>query len=579
MTHHAQISLDSSPSRRFVAAVAAVLFAIVWTHGLAAVLRPLSATDADPAALALTLAALATTAIGCALLPRRGSVLAAAAASMAGALAIAAFTGEAFTATLALPVVTTLATAGARWLGERLPQQLDVVVSRRRALAVAWAVLALLAVVQTGRLATSMTDRDIGFFLTTEHPFWYGHECIGAYLHGAELAGRGEENLYDASHFPALDATAEPITRLEHVTLEDPYQYPPQFLVLPQLALAFTHDVSILRVFWFALQVTLFVVVAAWLALFVRGRAGQAALWALPAVFVSFPALHNFYFGQFHLPAVALAIGAMLAFARRWNVAGGAMLAFAILSKIFPLALLALLAGEKRFRACAWTLAFVAAFSVLALATLGPQPFVAFIEYQMPRLADGSAFAFEDAWPELADLVVLDNQGVYGLALKLGVGKGVASVAGRLFGALTLLLALVVGLIGRRRSRRTMAASWLGLLGLASLASPGAWGDYVPVTAVWLLTLFASTLASGSLPARTALLTAFAFEALVLGTMPLGNWMPLGLMTPLSAAGVAIMLALFGWTIAARFERPALLRSARVPRLAYLQEDGRGDSA
>jgi hypothetical protein len=32
-----------------------------------------------------------------------------------------------------------------------------------------------------------MTDRSIGFFLTTENPFWYGHECIGANLHGAKL--------------------------------------------------------------------------------------------------------------------------------------------------------------------------------------------------------------------------------------------------------------------------------------------------------------------------------------------------------------------------------------------------------
>jgi hypothetical protein len=466
---------------------------------------------------------------------------------------MAAFTAEALVAAAAVPIVATATTAAAPWLGSRLPRQVDRALLRHRALAIAWALLALVAVAQTGRLATSMTDREIGFLLTTTNPFWYGHECIGAYLHGAELAERGEENIYHASHYPALDAEARPETILRDVTLEDPYQYPPQFLLLPQLALALSHDVSTLRVVWFAIQVTIFVAVAVWLAVFVGGTAGRVALWVLPAVLVSFPALHNFYFGQFHLPAVALAVAGMLAFSRRCFAAGGALLAVAIVSKIFPVVLLAMFAGERRFKACAWTGGFLLLLTLVSLATLGPQPFVSFLDYQLPRLADGAAFAFEEAWPELTELVVLDNQGLFGLFRKLGASPAVASVAGRLFGAGILALGFLVGWRGSLRSRWSEGVSWLALLGLASMSSPGAWGDYVPVTAVWLGSIVAAPLAARGLGGCLALVAVFAFEGLLLGTMPIGDWMPVGLMTPVSAAGVVVMLVLFGWGVVSRF--------------------------
>jgi hypothetical protein len=55
-------------------------------------------------------------------------------------------------------------------------------------------------------------------------------------------------------HFLGLDPDAQPNSKLEGVALEDPYQYPPQFLLLPRLALVLTDDVATIRVVWFALQ-------------------------------------------------------------------------------------------------------------------------------------------------------------------------------------------------------------------------------------------------------------------------------------------------------------------------------------
>src|SRR5690606_12560731 len=110
------------------------------------------------------------------------------------------------------------------------------------------------------------------------------HECLPAYLHGAELALGGEPNLYDAAHWPGLDPTAAPVTKLSGMTVEDPFQYPPQFLLAPAAALALTDDVGVIRVTWFAAQFFLFVGAFAALALWIGGATGRLALWLLPAV-------------------------------------------------------------------------------------------------------------------------------------------------------------------------------------------------------------------------------------------------------------------------------------------------------
>jgi hypothetical protein len=537
--------------RRLVAGAAAALAAIVWTHGFAALLRHLGPADAPLAAIGLSLAAVAVALAGTLALPSRRAELIAACSGLLAAAALDRLSPGSGVAALALVPVGPLVTLGGRWLGRRLPGHVDEVVTRRRTLALAWALLALVSIVQTGRLATAMTDREIGLFLTTGNPFWHGHECIGAYLYGAELSLRGEENVYHASHYLGLDPHAAPDSALEGVAFEDPYQYPPQFLLLPRLALSLTHDVPTLRVTWYALQTTLFALVATLLALWIGGRPGRVALWTLPLVMVSFPALHNFQFGQFHLPAIALAVAAMLAFARHRRATGGALLAVAILAKMFPAVLLALLLGQCRLRELAWTAAFGALITLVALAVLGPAPFVAFFDYHLPRLGDASAFAFGEAWPELAELVVIDNQGVFGLALKLGVEKTSAGTASRLFGIVVFVVAAVVGLRRDAGSRLLRASSWLALLGLGSLASPGAWGDYVPVVAVWLLSLLAVPL-TATRGRALAFGLAAVFQFFVLGTMPLGSWAPIGPMLVVSAAGALILLALFGGTLAVR---------------------------
>lgn len=262
---------------------------------------------------------------------------------------------------------------------------------------------------------------------------------------------------------------------------------------------------------------------------------------------------YTFQYGQFHLAAVGLAVAAMLAFAGGRRRVGGLLLAVAILAKLFPAVLLVALAGQRRFRDVAWTLGWGAAITALALAVLGPAPFVAFVDGHLPRLADGSAFAFDAAWPELAELVVVDNQGVFGLARKLGAGKPAAATASRLFTLALLAAAAWAGRRFRHASRWGSGALWLALLGAASLASPGAWGDYVPATAVWLLALVAAR-AAGRPRLAAALAATALFQVFLLGTMPIGDWGPTAVLWPLSTVGALLLLALFAAVIGGRPE-------------------------
>ena len=66
---------------------------------------------------------------------------------------------------------------------------------------------------------------------------------------------------------------------------------------------------------------------------------------------------------------------------------------------------------------------------------------------------------------------------------------------------MVLIFAAFVTLRRRAAPRIWWATTWLALLGLASLASPGAWGDYIPVTAVWLLSLLVETITTSRVAA------------------------------------------------------------------------------
>ena len=195
----------------------------------------------------------------------------------------------------------------------------------------------------------------------------------------------------------------------------------------------------------------------------------------------------------------------------------GALLGFAIVTKIFPGLLGVVWLVRKRWRAVAWTVAFSALFTLGSYAVVGPDPFTAFFEYQLPRIASGEAFSFATK----EDLVVAANFGIWGLPHKL-VRLGVIDAAQPLANQLTwayglFLLPLVAWAARRERPAGDELSLWLAILVLASLRSPVAPNVYSAAPAIWLITLRAKRWST----------TPLAVVAVVLAVIALGGLPPL----------------------------------------------------
>jgi hypothetical protein len=349
--------------------------------------------------------------------------------------------------------VAVLLAAGAAWLVWRwVPSEVVGARRRRPVVVVLWALGALLALVQVGRLSAFMTDPERIWGSVVPDPVAADHACLSAYVVAADLSRRGTTNLYDERYYPAFAGDAARLIAPADIRglkkwLDDPYEYPPPFLIFPRAALAVTDDFLAIRTGWFVLQALGLVVVGAWLARWIGGRDGELAFLLLPVVLGSLPTMLGLQFGQFHVATLLLSVAAMICFEERRPAVGGALLAVATVSKLFPAFLLVHLLARRRWREVAWTLGACVVFSLLGLAVLGWTPFQAFLQYQLPRIHTGEAFAFY----EHEELVVSRNLGIPGLVTKLhwfgvpGMTHGLGATLGWLFTFLLFALAWAAG--------------------------------------------------------------------------------------------------------------------------------------
>ena len=97
----------------------------------------------------------------------------------------------------------------------------------------------------------------------------------------------------------------------------------------------------------------------------------------------------------------------------------------------------------------------------------------------------------------------------------------------------------------RIATRAELAVLWLGLLGMASMASAGAWADYVPLTCVWLLAAMAS-LVKGDRVWEIGWVACAVLQVTLIGTLPLGDVSTAGWMLPISLVSAVAMLVAFG---------------------------------
>ena len=305
----------------------------------------------------------------------------------------------------------------------------------------------------------------------------------------------------------------------------DPYEYPPPFLLIPRAALAFTNDFRVIRTTWFILQALTIGAMSLAIARWIGGREGLVVGLFLPALWSSTPFLLNLQLGQLFLLSFALAMTGMAAFESRRDALGGALLGAAIVMKVVPGVLLIYLLARGRVRSVLAVGAWVVVYALLGLAAFGPAPYVAFFQYQLPRLASGEAFAFFLGRPDM----LAGNFGVYALPLKLR-GLGVPGMTLGISSALTWgysLLLLLVTVLAARRSAGTRidhAQRWLAVLNLAALRSPLAPYLYVTSGSIWLLTLLAPSVRRNAIAGLLAAWLYISVAVFAINREPLLLW-------------------------------------------------------
>ena len=348
------------------------------------------------------------------------------------------------------------------------------------------------ALVQLCRLAVFMAAPQASGFSSVPGSDWETrHSCLTAYHVAAEAAGAGQD-VYDPALYNRPDDDPSKVRKARRIGLfnVDVYEYPPPFLLLPRALHLAAPDFLRLRPLWFGLGGAF--ALAAFLAVARRlGPAvGTRALLLSPLVWAALPTLSTLQKGNVQLPVIAAGLLAMLLFERRRWAAGGALLAFITVSKLFPGLLAVYLLARREWRALGWTVGWSAAFALLALLDLGWAPYQAFLHH-LPGLLGGEAFP---AFRNPAATAI--NFSIPGLAFKLklfgvpGMGFG----ASKLLGWIYTLVALAATVQAARRSWRgdETPLVWLAILILATLRSPFLPQAYAAFPPLWLLILLAA---------------------------------------------------------------------------------------
>lgn len=520
-----------------------LLAAPIAAHGLG---RVAAAWTGEPyPALAVTAAALGPalcSGVLALLLGRPLALIGWAAAGLAGAAMLASTE-----APLVTVVVTAIAGAtaaiGLPWAAARAP------VPRGRT-AILWGLLAALTVVQVARMSTFLGDPQQRWGALAPVDFAERHSCLTSYIQGAELARRGDANIYD-DRYGTVDGVAAPelppVIDPGPLTI-DTYEYPPSFLILPRLMLVISSDFLAIRALWFALNVAAFAACAIALGRWLGGDARRRAALLSLAVALTPAVLLTLYFGNFQLAAMGLSALAMLWISRGQTRRGAALLAFTASAKIFPGVLVLYLLAARRFVAVAWVALFSALYALLAVVLFGTRPFVDFFQYHLPRLSSGATFGFlGDANP------VATNLGVFGLPFKMRVFGWSGSLADAwalgsklswVYTLMVLAIAVLAGLRARTsttpRERAIEAGTWFGLLALAALRSPFA-PPAVLIPVFWGLSLRAATAQSR----RTVIIIVALWIALhLMMPDPTPGAMMIGLVTQALVYAISIGLAL-----------------------------------
>jgi alpha-1,2-mannosyltransferase len=327
----------------------------------------------------------------------------------------------------------------------------------------------------------------IGWSVTPWNAFVTRHACTTAYWQAATEVERNPDVYAPANYSTGrVGPDGREIPRAIGPYNIDPYEYPPTFLLLPRGLTAVAPGFPQFRLLWGLINLAVVLAAVALVARRIDRENGTRSLWLAPLALVPLTVFHVFQSGNAQLFFVALAMLGMLAFERGRHAVGGALLAYAIVGKLFPGLLIVYLAVRRDWRALAWTTAWALGLTLVTIADIGWAPFTAFLDH-MPKLLSGEAFPMlrMQGPPDV-------SQSVPGLVLKLPRFGGpvlpfaALKIAGWIFSV--VIVWATVRLALRPVSPRLAPLAWLVVLGLATLRSPFLPG-YGAFQGVWVATL------------------------------------------------------------------------------------------
>jgi alpha-1,2-mannosyltransferase len=316
------------------------------------------------------------------------------------------------------------------------------------------------------------------------------HSCVSSYWVACDHIRTAPDIYAEAIYsVPQADPKAPRVPRPIGPLGIDQYEYPPPFLALPRLIAAVSGDFWGFRRIWFALNLAVIVAGLVVVAARFDSALGTFARWLTPFGLLAPAMVITLVMGNVQLAIIAAAMLAMVLFERGRHTAGGALLAYACVSKLYPGLLLVYLLLRRDWRAVAWTAVFSIAIVAVTIADFGVSPYVAFLTH-LPKLLGGEAFpAFRNP------SAIAVNESIPGLAFKLqlfGVphmGFAASKTLGWIYTAVALALVARLALRPVAAGREPIA--WIVILILATMRSPFL-PTYAPFPSLWLATLLAA---------------------------------------------------------------------------------------
>lgn len=376
-----------------------------------------------------------------------------------------------------------------------VPRALPASDGRGKLLLIAFVLLGVTASLRTIGTASFMLDAtDTRYAVEGDEHFGTTHNCFTCLTVGVHLARNGTPNIYDSKYYRnAAAADRTPIhAEIGKTFSVDGLPYPPPSLLITQVLAAKAQDFFEHRTYWFALCLLVLVTALGCSAAWAGGFRNNRSLLLFPGLLLSSSLVMTLQIGNIQVLVIGFSILGMLALTRKWYGLGGLLLGYAILTKIWPAALLAYLLFGRRWRAVGATLTAMVLLCLASLAAFGAQPFESFLSHQLPLIVSGEAFSFMRTSPH----AMLANISVFAWPPKLhalGFGVEHSLLPGTLKWSYTGFLALVVLVVGLRHAKDearyplTSVRVWLAILTLAELRSPFLPASYGLLPAMWLL--------------------------------------------------------------------------------------------